>query len=197
MPFAKGHHGYRKHYTARVENVCTICGARELRRPCEVTPYCGTDCYHKSRAGIRPKETSRPCARCGKTMTNFVSQIGKYCSRACCDADKIQDPHERLWKYVAKVDDAISCWLWTAAVGTDGYGKFWYNGITTHAHRIAFELTFGQIDEDGLIVCHRCDNPLCVRPDHLFLGTHRDNAVDMVRKGRDRHSRARRERTTQ
>jgi hypothetical protein len=188
MPFQKGHRGHRKHYTPKVESVCTICGKVELRRPCEVTPFCGADCYHKSRVGIRPKAVTKTCPQCGVEFTDAITQIGTYCSRPCADAATFTDPAERLWKNVAKSD---GCWLWTGAVGSDGYAKFWYKGTTTHAHRAAYELTHGAINDPYLLVCHRCDTPLCVRPDHLFLGTNQENTNDMIRKGRnesgDRH----------
>jgi hypothetical protein len=87
---------------------------------------------------------------------------------------------ERFWNNVNKTD---TCWLWKGATVGRGYGKTSFGGICKRAHRVAWELTNGVIPE-GLLVCHRCDNPLCVRPDHLFLGTSDDNNKDMQRKGR-------------
>lgn len=91
---------------------------------------------------------------------------------------------ERFWKKVQKTND---CWLWTATKITSGlpYGMIGVNGTNKLAHRISYELTYGPIPE-GMNVLHRCDNPSCVRPDHLFLGTQSDNARDMVAKGRKR-----------
>lgn len=91
---------------------------------------------------------------------------------------------ERFWSKVNMTDD---CWLWTAAVcKSNGYGKFGLRGKTPDAHRVAWELVFGEIPS-GMLVCHKCDVKLCVRPDHLFLGTHRDNMRDAVSKGRLAH----------
>lgn len=89
---------------------------------------------------------------------------------------------ERFWRYVEKTGD---CWNWTGGRGGDGYGHFYAeNDSRVMAHRFSYRIHNGEIP-DGLIICHRCDNPSCVRPDHLFLGTHLDNVRDMFSKGRN------------
>jgi hypothetical protein len=87
---------------------------------------------------------------------------------------------ERFW---AKVEKTDGCWLWRAK--TNGkYGQFYVTGIGhCGAHRVSWGIAFGVIPAE-LHVCHRCDTPLCVRPDHLFLGTRRDNMRDCVAKNR-------------
>lgn len=92
------------------------------------------------------------------------------------------DPNALFWPKVIKSD---TCWLWNAAKHKDGYGRFYFNNRNQRAHRIAWILTNGDI-ELGLNVCHKCDTPLCVNPNHLFLGTHSDNTNDKVSKGRAR-----------
>jgi hypothetical protein len=87
-----------------------------------------------------------------------------------------------FWERVDKDTSPTGCWLWTGGKN-HGYGRISFNGKNFLAPRIAWEFTNGPIP-DGLDVLHRCDNPPCVRPDHLFLGTLKDNYDDMVQKGR-------------
>lgn len=96
-------------------------------------------------------------------------------------AHKSRPLPERFWSKVEKTD---ACWLWRGGVKPNGYGRFVIGHSTqVYAHRFAWELTNGAV-ADGLFVCHHCDTPLCVRPDHLFLGTHTENMRDMLAKGR-------------
>lgn len=90
----------------------------------------------------------------------------------------------RFWKRVSKPDNG--CWEWTAGRYPHGYGRLTWNATSSYAHRVAWELTYGPIPK-GMCVCHHCDNPPCVRLDHLFLGTMADNMRDRDIKGRDRH----------
>jgi hypothetical protein len=90
--------------------------------------------------------------------------------------------YERFERKVSP--DASGCWMWTGAVNAAGYGVMRSVGKRNHfAHRLSYELHTGPIP-DGFLVCHTCDRPGCSRPDHLFIGTHVDNAMDMRVKGR-------------
>ena len=102
---------------------------------------------------------------------------------------------DRFWRKVDKNGPVVRlglgrCWIWTGAYsrlpdGRRGYGSISVHDKTVKCHRFAWKLTHGEIPA-GLFVCHRCDNPRCVRPDHLFVGTAKDNIHDAVRKGRMR-----------
>lgn len=95
---------------------------------------------------------------------------------------------KRFWKYVDK-DGPNGCWLWTGTLRPDGYGVIGRGGRgqgLERANRLSYMIHFGQIP-DGMFVCHKCDNPTCVNPEHLFLGSPGDNCHDMVKKKRNAH----------
>lgn len=90
--------------------------------------------------------------------------------------------HRNFWRKVRV--DPDGCWTWTAAANKDGYGVFQIGrGNQQMAHRTAYRLYTG-VEPGKRLVCHTCDNPGCVRKEHLFLGTPRDNMVDKTLKGR-------------
>ena len=104
---------------------------------------------------------------------------------------------DRFWSKVEKGD---GCWIWKGAKLPHGYGLFSFNNKTHRAHRMSWALSNGDIGNQ--FVLHKCDNPSCVNPDHLFLGTQRENVEDMVRKGRqadrrgEKHPKTKRSRFT-
>lgn len=96
----------------------------------------------------------------------------------------VPKPREQtFWKRVSK-PSPDECWEWQGGKTPDGYGSAGHKNKSVLAHRLAWELTNGPIPE-GMEVCHKCDNPPCCNPDHLFLGTHADNIRDMFAKGRN------------
>ncbi len=155
----------------------------------------GTTPERKVPMRSQPTKVSRTCQRCGKAFFAWPYKIregkARFCSKACGYAHprpqrprKRTLPADRFWKYVEKTE---GCWLWTAARGGGGYGQLGVGRMGENrfvrAHRLSYEIHVGAIP-DGMCVLHHCDNPQCVRPDHLFLGTPRDNSEDMIRKGR-------------
>ena len=102
---------------------------------------------------------------------------------------RVTDDHPAIARSVAKFENCYEpvpecgCWLWTELLTTNGYGRFYMDGSVVRAHRAAWLLFRGSIP-NGMFVCHHCDVPCCVNPNHLFIGTPRDNYIDMVKKGR-------------
>lgn len=124
-----------------------------------------------------------PCAHCGNLWYRQPNQAraGRlYCSRRCRYAADRVPVGDRFWD---KVDQSGECWLWQAGRTPKGYGMVKVNGAHQGAHRVAYELVNGPIPA-GMLVCHRCDTPACVRPDHLFLGSAKTNNRDAIAKGR-------------
>lgn len=113
------------------------------------------------------------CPYC-KSIINLPKAGQFYCSIKC-----------RFWDK-AEILGPDECWNWKAAKLQDGYGRFGYQGSHSLAHRFAWFLTHGPIPNNRCIL-HKCDNPACVNPSHLFLGTMLDNSIDMFQKNRQRH----------
>lgn len=167
-------------YTTRQ---CLFCGnpfVLTKKHPHNV--YCSRACILRKNA-IEQRLPPFTCNQCGKTFTS-TNGSAKYCSRQCAGkASNINrkriTPSERFWSNVQKTD---GCWVWTGCRSHD-YGLMGANKARILAHRFSWELHYGPIP-NGLGVLHRCDNPPCVRPDHLFLGTFEDNMKDKIAKGR-------------
>jgi Autographiviridae endonuclease len=93
--------------------------------------------------------------------------------------------NERLEENCVPVTET-GCWLWIGSVSHGGYGQLSVNGKKRKVHRLSYEISVGKIPK-GMLVCHKCDVPCCINPEHLFVGTQQDNMDDMITKGRDRH----------
>jgi hypothetical protein len=133
------------------------------------------DDFHRDRS--RPDGHRSECGEC------YNSERGKGLRRKV--GYKATSGESRFWPRVQKSD---GCWLWTGGVMSTGYGFIFAEGRRHLTHRYSWALAHGSIPT--LNVLHRCDVRLCVRPDHLFLGTNQDNIDDMLAKGRNRRGSA-------
>lgn len=174
----------------RITVICHQCGKPFTIGPARASnpkegKFCSRACYF---ASIRTGPSGLAvCHRCGTSFTTSPGQTEsrQYCSRACMYA-AVRENNEamavdRFWSHVQKTE---SCWEYRPG-NTErcDHARVWYRGRNVGAHRFSYELAYGAIPQD-MHVLHRCDNPRCVRPDHLFLGTPADNIQDMITKGR-------------
>ena len=192
---------------------CGYCGKSVIHPLSSHAKFCSRACSDAALRDGRPTESV--CEECGKTFSHYPSRQPRFCSLPCRDEAARREGANRpppvrptnppkadpAAKSLTCIDDGLDvrrrfesftqktdqCWLWTGGLSPrSGYGKFWFQGRTIGAHRASYALYVGPIPE-GMIVCHRCDNPQCVRPDHLFLGMPLDNMADMRAKGRQRY----------
>jgi hypothetical protein len=139
---------------------------------------------------ITPVTAQKTCARCklsfpaSKEFFNSHGEGKLYPRCKPCSKLPRKSPEERFWQKVQRTKNEEECWLWTGSKARHGYGQVKHNPYRNiSAHRVAYTLIFGDFAEE-LDVLHKCDNPPCCNPNHLFLGTAADNIRDMQEKGR-------------
>lgn len=140
------------------------------------------------------KGGSMLAARVAYEMANGPIDASKHLLNTCGNGACVNPAHwvaeateasaeKRFFKRVEKTTD---CWLWRGGVTQQGYGQFTVGYKYYPAHKFSYEVTNGPVGK-GMVICHKCDNPLCVNPTHLFVGTQADNMRDMILKGRHRN----------
>lgn len=144
---------------------------------------------HNAKKKLKNKPTSYCACGCGQPVTprrkrENGHEIGKWIvPQFISGHNRRRHAENRFWEKVNK-NGPNGCWLWTNSLNRAGYGRLGVGDTIVLAHRFSYELHKGPI-EDGLGCLHRCDNPACVNPDHLFLGTQNDNIQDMINKKRN------------
>lgn len=169
--------------------ICETCGTpftATLRSGKRLPRFCSKPCFGQS---VTTK-IKRLCAICGASYLarpdNLALGYARYCSKSCSNRARRSPMIER---FLANVDrrGADECWLWLGTRHHTGYGVITGDdGVQRRTHRVAYELANGPLGP-GMLACHRCDNPPCVNPGHLYAGTPLDNTRDKMTRGRHRN----------
>ncbi len=171
--------------STKISRVCEVCSKAFLAVRAEVKRGKGFLCSNECRIEWSRCQLRRICECCGAAFFIKRSQIqrgrGVFCSRLCKYHGTTASPEERFWGFVGR-KTATGCILWTGSPARK-YGVLTIKDRTFYAHRVSFQLFRATIPAT-MDVLHACDTPLCINPQHLFLGTNADNKKDSVAKGR-------------
>ena len=150
----------------------------------------------KADAAMAARRININCRVCEVSMSvtkHAIKRGRKYCSPECRKKGTLlRNAKNRDQELIERFNDNYmpvtesGCWIWMLDCDQNGYGKISIKNKAYYAHRVSWELHNNSIPK-GMFVCHKCDNPSCVNPDHLFLGTQSDNMQDMKSKGRDNY----------
>lgn len=163
-------------YCEIILNEANKCGRRLCCKPCRSKKVIADEKKNPEKRRARINSWARkigkvkeyPCEICLKPCIKKYSKA--FCSDKC--------------RFFSHVEVTAQCWFWTSAKNIRGYGQTNYKEYKKiGAHRLSYILFIGPIEDDKF-VCHSCDNPSCVRPSHLWLGTTQDNKEDQIKKGR-------------
>jgi endogenous inhibitor of DNA gyrase (YacG/DUF329 family) len=170
---------------------CAHCGTLFKTTPGKVNrgrKYCSKTCSYAAKTGTGPRAV---CEICGEVFIarpiDLQERHARFCSSQCLSKYRKSLGRDRFWSKVSKDGPVLNtelgpCWEWMGSCSR-GYGVTHIDGSREFAHRFSWRDRNGEIP-DGLDVCHKCDNPKCVNPGHLFVGTEKDNMLDMIKKGR-------------
>lgn len=182
---------------AKVKSVCRYCKIEFQYNDTtgHMGFFCSIICHNRNLGQLRKKQIKINCKHCNKEFEDVASEERKFCSNYCAhfssrqrfpsfwktatENEKMERWYQYFEKYVVRKD---GCWGWKGPFYKSGYALI-NCGKTIRASRFSYMYHKGPIP-DGMLVCHVCDQVWCVAPDHLFLGTQKDNMQDMIKKGR-------------
>lgn len=188
----------------KIEISCERCGTLFWEVPSVIAigqgKFCSRECAITSNT---TNWTEKICQHCGVAFDVKISEVnrggGKFCSRDCYDGRPLKSLENRFWEKTnrngpipAHCPELGNCWLWTGANNGESETRKWPYGLigkgrqdggNLKAHHVSWELHYGPVPTN-MIVIHQCDFTLCVRPDHLRIGTLKDNTQDMLAKNR-------------
>lgn len=171
------------------EKTCKICGAQFLPKRQSRGLCCSKKCVienvHRATGHLPKPLLSKPCAACGtifQPRTRRTISCGIICHGKLSAAKHHDRAVDKFWTQFEIGNEG--CWEWKGKRNRRGYGQSTFADKNMRiAHRTMWQFIFGPIP-NGLFICHHCDNPPCIRPSHLFLGTHTDNMLDSIIKER-------------
>jgi len=169
---------------------CLLC-SKVLER--EQIKFCSSSCSAKHNNANRVRKvTEVQCLRCDNPVL-IKSVLAKHYCKSCKTIRNRKPPKKpetyeeevdrKFFGRILKEDFGKKCWIWQGSKSSEGYGQVTIQGKTIGTHRFSYKYHKGK-DPGNLLVCHTCDNPPCVNPNHLWIGTGRDNVHDMHHKNR-------------
>lgn len=182
------HSNAKRHWNwtgAKLSTICKTCGKLFEAYSHKGNPkiFCSAQCYHLSKIKVRIPNSI--CADCGVSywVQKKDENRTRFCSYKCKTNHGGREKVPARSRFESKVTKTDTCWIWNGKKNNKGYGLIYAGRNNVLAHRFSYEMKFGKIPK-GKFGCHKCDNPICVNPDHIFIGTQHDNMRDASLKGR-------------
>lgn len=171
----------KKNSYGKLDAICKTCGKEFKFNRAELnkTKGAGSFCSQKCQANGHQILICLFCKIEFKANNSTIKRSNiKFCSKKCYSDKCEENSIEKFFKNISKENHIKNCWMWEGKKDKDGYGII-YSKKKMRAHRLSIEL-YNKLIPDDLLACHKCNNPSCVNPDHLYIGTHQDNNNDKI-----------------